>query len=211
MKLFKDFLMNQIDKYINNLGFYNTYESVSVSTYECKNKEDITTYTQIFSDNERIVEISNYDTDQYWIKAYRQEVSNTGSIKSIPVSLTYNELYVFYHKLKAMNGNYSCLFKFFNSKSIEKEIKNLGYFNTVSKPNHLSYNKHDMDGNIFINVSLYKTGNLFLFYPRNVNDNPIEMNEKELFVFYHKMKEFIKEYKKNQEIMDRLINDRRFE
>lgn len=205
MKLFKDFLMNQIDKYLNNLGFVNTYESVSAIS------ETIATYTQIFYDKERMIEISNYDTDQYWIKAYRQEVSNTGSIKCIPISLTYNELYAFYHKVKAMNGNHSCTFKFFNSKNIEEEIKKLGYFNTVSKPNHLSYNKHDMDGNIFINVSLYKTGNLFLFYPRNVNSNPIEMNEKELFVFYHKMKEFIKEYKKNQEIMDRLIDDRRFE
>lgn len=160
-------------------------------------------------DNIRRVKISKFDTDEYWMESYVSEENLSGIIIKKSSVLTKEELYGFYMKVRYLNdGKY----KLKPYIIVDEEIKNLGYIlDADAYPHSLVYKKYDMDGSESLRVIIYRDSdfNCHVLKAETVDDNPMELNERELRAFHKKMnqisKDWERDYKITQNLRSRLL------
>lgn len=196
----KKIMSDNIDTYLFDNGFIKFIENSFLIGY--------------IKVDRRIVNISKFDTEEYWIRSYTHYAPggnyNENNIsQEYPSVLTKEELYGFYMKVRYLNdGKY----KLKPYIIVDEEIKNLGYvLDADAYPHSLVYKKYDMDGSESLRVIIYKDSdfNCHVLKAETVDDNPMELNEKELRAFYKKMnqisKDWERDYKITQNLRSRLL------
>ena len=192
-------MSDKIDSYLSENGFIKFTENVYIK------------------DDRRIVNISKFDTEEYWIYSYTHyapdgnyyKANNLSQRQDYPSVLTKEELYGFYMKVRFLNnGRYK--FRYFIN--IDDEIKNLGYIlDADAYPHSLVYKKYDMDGSESLKVIIYRDSdfNCHVLKAETIDNSPMELNEKELRAFHKKMnqisKDWEKDYKITQDLRRRLL------
>lgn len=195
----KKIMSDYIDNYL--LKSWYKFSKIGVS-------KNTISYINII-DNIRRVKISKFDTDEYWMESYTNEENLSGIVIKKSSVLTKEELYGFYMKVRYLNdGKY----KLKPYIIIDKEIKNLGYIlDADAYPHSLVYKKYDMDGSESLRVIIYRDSdfNCHVLKAETVDDNPMELNERELRTFYKKMnqisKDWERDYKITQNLRSRLL------
>lgn len=198
---FKDFLTHPIDKYLSNIGFQkisheNTRYSIGLSPivfYKKENNARVTRCVEIYKSNNTL-----------WLKPYRdiESRSNDSFITRKYGYLYENELRGFYHKMKSINNRKSG-WGLFNTKSLDDKIKSLGYIaNNTYNPYSITYRKFNDNPKYSITVSIYYSSiindTIIEIMTEDVNDTVTELNIKEVYVFYKKMKQIRKRHEKDK-------------
>lgn len=199
----KKIISDNIDSYLSKNGFIKFIENSFLIGYS--------------KDDRRIVNISKFDTEEYWIRSYTYYApdGNYHKVNSIskeyPSVLTKEELYGFYMKVRFLNdGKY----KFKPYIVVDEEIKNLGYIlDADAYPHSLVYKKYDMDGSESLRVIIYRDSdyNCHVLKAETIDNNPVELNERELRVFHKKMNQISKDWEKDYKITQNLRNRLLFE
>lgn len=195
----RQILLDYIDNYL--LKSWYKFSKIGVS-------KNTISYINII-DNIRRVKISKFDTDEYWMESYVSEENLSGIVIKKSSVLTKEELYGFYMKVKYLNdGKY----KLKPYIIVNEEIKNLGYIlDADAYPHSLVYKKYDMDGSESLRVIIYRDSdyNCHVLKAETVDNNPMELNERELRAFYKKMnqisKDWERDYKITQNLRSRLL------
>lgn len=195
----KKIMSDNIDSYLSKNGFIKFIENGYIK------------------DDKRIVDISKFDTEEYWIRSYTHfapngnyyKANNLSQLQDYPSVLTKEELYGFYMKVRFLNdGKY----KLKPYIIVDEEIKNLGYIlDADAYPHSLVYKKYDMDGSESLRVIIYRDSdfNCHVLKAETADDNPMELNERELRAFHKKMnqisKDWERDYKITQNLRSRLL------
>lgn len=195
----RQILLDYIDNYL--LKSWYKFSKIGVS-------KNTISYINII-DNIRRVKISKFDTDEYWMESYTSEENLSGIVIKKSSVLTKDELYGFYMKVRFLNdGKY----KLKPYIIIDEEIKNLGYIlDADAYPHSLVYKKYNIDGSESLRVIIYKDSdfNCHVLKAETVDNNPMELNERELRAFYKKMnqisKDWERDYKITQNLRSRLL------
>ena len=192
-------MSDRIDSYLSENGFIKFIENVYIK------------------DDRRIVNISKFDTDEYWIHSYTHyapngnyyKANNLSQSQEYPSVLTKEELYGFYLKVRFLNDGKYKLKPYIIA---DEEIKNLGYIlDADAYPHSLVYKKYDRDGAETSKVIIYRDSdyNCHVLKAETVDDNPMELNERELRAFHKKMnqisRDWEKDYKITQNLRSRLL------
>ena len=198
-------MSDNIDSYLSNNGFIKFIEDSFLIGY--------------IKDDRRIVNISKFDTEEYWIRSYTHfapngnyyKSNNLSQLQDYPSVLTKEELYGFYMKVRFLNdGKY----KLKPYIIIDEEIKNLGYvLDADAYPHSLVYKKYDMDGSESLRVIIYRDSdfNCHVLKAETVDNNPMELNERELRAFHKKMNQISKDWERDYKITQNLRNRLLFE
>lgn len=201
----KKIISDKIDSYLSNNGFIKFIEDSYISGY--------------IKDDRRIVNISKFDTEEYWLYSYTHyapngnyyKANNLSQLQDYPSVLTKEELYGFYMKVIYLNdGKY----KLKPYIIVDEEIKNLGYvLDADAYPHSLVYKKYDMDGSESLRIIIYRDSdfNCHVLKAETVDNNPMELNERELRAFYKKMNQISKDWERDYKITQNLRNRLLFE
>lgn len=199
----KKIISDNIDSYLSKNGFIKFIENSFLIGY--------------IKDDRRIVNISKFDTEEYWIYNYTHYATDGNYYKAnninkeYPSVLTKKELYGFYIKVRFLNNG---KYKFKLYIVVDEEIKNLGYvLDADAYPHSLVYKKYDMDGSESLRVIIYRDSdyNCHVLKAETTDNNPIELNERELRAFYKKMNKISKDWEKDYKITQNLRNRLLFE
>lgn len=194
-------MSNNIDSYLSKNGFIKFIENSFLIGY--------------IKDDKRTVDVSKFDTEEYWIRSYTYYAPDGNYYKANNISqeypsvLTKEELYGFYMKVRFLNNGKYRFKPFIN---IDDEIKNLGYIlDSDAYPHSLVYKKYDIDGTESLRVIIYRDSdfNCHVLKAETIDNSPMELNERELRVFYKKInkisRDWEKDYKITQNLRSRLL------
>ena len=201
----KKIMSDNIDTYLSKNGFIKFIENSFLIGYT--------------KDDKRIVNISKFDTEEYWIYSYTHyapdgnyyKANNLSQSQDYPSVLTKEELYGFYMKVRFLNNGKYKLKPYIIA---DEEIKNLGYIlDADAYPHSLVYKKYDMDGLESLRVIIYRDSdyNCHVLKAKTIDDNPVNLNERELRAFHKKMNQISKDWEKDNKIAQNLKNRLLFE
>lgn len=198
-------MSDNIDSYLSNNGFIKFIENSFLIGY--------------IKDDKRIVDVSKFDTEEYWIRSYTYyapdgnyyKVNTLSQSQEYPSVLTKDELYGFYMKVRSLNNS---KYKLKPYIIVDEEIKNLGYvLDADAYPHSLVYKKYDMDGSESLRIIIYRDSdfNCHVLKAETVDDSPMELNERELRAFHKKMNQISKDWERDYKITQNLRNRLLFE
>ena len=209
--IFRKFFNKQVDIYLRNLKYFLMDFPTSYDKHGYPHR--VVYLNQKYN---KFIEVDKHDTNEYWGTVYRIEPNTSVMyMKLRPVAITDQEMYGIYNKVRALNKNTH--YKQYKIKDIDREIKNCGYMITNSNfPLYVSYTRYNMDGNEAIKVYIYREKDEHNNYRHvlRVEDGDglaVELNEKELYLFYKKLQSCSIKYNINKEIADRLVLEGRFD
>lgn len=203
----KKIMSDNIDSYLSKNGFIKFIEDSFLIGY--------------IKDDRRIVNISKFNTEEYWLYSYTHyapdgnyyKANNLSQLQEYPSVLTKEELYGFYMKVRYLNDGKYKLKPYIIA---DEEIKNLGYIlDANAYPHSLVYKKYDIDGSESLRVIIYRDSdfNCHVLKGETIDSNPspIKLNERELRAFHKKMNQISKDWEKDYRITQNLRNKLLFE